>query len=206
MAQDLNRLIDGLERERRALVEEDARVRSLSLADREAIGNAWYPLDLLTVEHRSRHRVNVVLRGRDLHDGIQPGDPVLLAPVGRPDVGIRGRCEGHDQSTLELRLDHAPDGSGPWVVSRRLDFRILDLQVTALKRAESTWSPLKNLLLGFEPPYRPDPWEHPLFRRLNPAQQAAAAFALGAPELGLIHGPPGTGHPETLVALLEARR
>lgn len=198
--------MDALERERRALTEEDTQLRGLSLPDRAAIGHTWYPLDLLTVEHRSRSRVNVVLRGRSLHDGIQPGDPILLAPVGRPDTGIQGRCEGYDESTVELRLDRAPDPGGPWAVSKRLDLGLLDLQVAALRKAETTWSPLKNLLLGFEPPYRPDPWEHPLFRRLNPPQEAAAAFALGATELGLIHGPPGTGKTETLVAVLEALR
>jgi ATP-dependent RNA/DNA helicase IGHMBP2 len=204
--QDLTKLADALERERRALQEEDAKLRALPLPDRAALGYTLYPLDLMTVEHRSRGRVNVLLRGRDLHDGISPGDPVVLAPVGRPDVGITGRCEGHDEGTIELRLDEAPEGKGPWAVSRRLDLGILDLQVAALQRAENTWSPLKNLLLGFEKPYRPDPLDHPALRRLNPSQRIAAATALGATEIGLVHGPPGTGKTETLVAILEALR
>jgi len=206
VSQDLAQLADALERERRALVEEHARARALSLPDRAAIGFTWYPLDLVTVEHRSRGRVNVILRGRDLHDGLQPGDPVVLAPVGRPDTGIDGRCEGRDPGTVELRVSTAPEGRGPWAVSRRLDFGLIELQLAAMARAGQQWSPLRNLLLGYEPPYRPDPLSHPAFAHLNPSQHDAAAAALGATELGLVHGPPGTGKTEVLVAILVALR
>lgn len=206
MPQDLAQLADALERERRALTEEHARLKGLSLPDRAAAGFTWYPLDLVTVEHRSRGRVNVILRGRDLHDGIQPGEPIVLAPVGRPDTGIEGRCEGRDVGTVELRVSVAPEGAGPWAVSRRLDFTLMDLQLAAMARAGQQWSPLRNLLLGYEAPYRPDPLDHPAFAHLNPDQRAAAAAAFGATELGLVHGPPGTGKTEVLVALLVALR
>lgn len=199
-------LLSALERERRALVAEHDAMRALSLADRAAAGFSLYPLEISSTEHRSRGRVNVILRGRDLHDAIGPGDPIVLGPVGRPDAGYAGRCEGIDPSTIELRVDAAPEGRGPWAVSRRLDFKVMDLQADALRRAEKSYSPLKNLLLGYEPPYKPDPLDHRAFASLNPSQREAAALALGATELGLVHGPPGTGKTEVLVAILAALR
>ncbi|MFN7147255.1 MAG: AAA domain-containing protein, partial [Myxococcota bacterium] len=109
-----------------------------------------------------------------------------------------------DESTIELRVEGVPEGKGPWAVSRRLDFGVLELQKAALERAERLSSPLKNLLLGYEKPYRPDPYEHPAFAALEPAQREAAELALGATEIGLVHGPPGTGKTEVLVAILKA--
>lgn len=199
-------LADALERERRALSAEHQQLRALSLPARAAAGFTLYPLDLLATEHRSKGRVNVLLRGKDLHDGIQAGDPVLLAPIGSPDVGVAGRCEGIDTSTVELRVESAPEGKGPWALSRRLDTGILDLQKAALARAERQWSALKNLLLGYEKPYRPDPLDSPCFADLNEPQRQAAALALGATEIGLVHGPPGTGKTQVLVAMLRALR
>lgn len=196
----------ALERERAAVVAEDAAMRRLSLADRAAAGFSLHPLALETTELRSKGRVNVVLRGNVQHDAIQPGDPVLLAPVGRPDEGLPGRMEGTDEGTVELRVADVPEGPGPWAVSRRLDFAIHELQVQALERAERLNSPLLRLLKGIEAPYRPDPWPHPAFAALDPSQRAAAERVLGAVEVGLLHGPPGTGKTRTLVAILRALR
>lgn len=179
-------------------------MRARPLPERAAAGFTVYPLDLVSVEHRSRGRVNAVLRGNRLLEVFEPGDPVLLAPVGRPDEGWAARVEGMDASTVELRVEGVPDGKGPWALSRRLDTTLIELQKLALARADATWSPLKNLLLGFEAPYVPDPLDHPALKRLDTSQRIAAAAALGATELGLVHGPPGTGKTNTLVAMLEA--
>ncbi|MFZ5479327.1 MAG: AAA domain-containing protein [Myxococcota bacterium] len=200
----LDDLVAALERERRALRDEHARLRALSLPDRVAAGFTWAPLEIVDTEYRSKGRVNVLLRGRDLHDGIGPGDPVVLAPAGRPDDGILGRVEGVDGGTVELRIEGTPEGRGPWAVSRRLDFTVMDLQIDALRRAELKRTPLKDLLLGYEKPYRPDPLDHPSLAGLDPSQREAAALALGATEIGLVHGPPGTGKTEVLVAILAA--
>jgi ATP-dependent RNA/DNA helicase IGHMBP2 len=197
-------LADALENERRAVIAEHAQLKALPMAERVAAGFSLSPLDIVTTEHRSKGRVNVVLRGRDLHDAFSPGDPVVLAPVGRPDEGYAARVEGRDESTIELRVEGEPEGRGPWAISRRLDFYVLDLQKAALERAERLNSPLKSLLLGYEKPYRPDPYDHPAFAGLEPAQREAATLALGATEIGLVHGPPGTGKTEVLVAILMA--
>lgn len=200
----LHRLLAALEAEREALVREDAALRAMSVPQRVAAGAALSPLDIVTTEHRSRGRVNVLLRGRDLHDGFHPGDPVVLGPVGRPDGGVNGRFEGGDDQTVELRVDVAPEGKGPWAVVRRLDLSLLDDQAAALHRAMAKATPLRALLLGHEPPYKPDPLEHPALAGLDPSQRAAAERALGATEIGLLHGPPGTGKTQTLAAMLAA--
>ncbi len=206
MATDPHLLALGgaLERERRALVVEHEATQALPLSTRRALGFSVYPMVVDAVELRSRGRVNVVLRGADVGDAFTAGDLVTLAPVGRPNEGVAGRVEGVEESTIELRLAEAPEGSGPWCVSRRLDFAWLDGQVQALLQAADRRSPLTDLLLGYERPYRPDPREHNAFRTLDPAQRSAAELALGATEIGLVHGPPGTGKTRTLVAILEA--
>jgi len=200
----LDRLIAALEAEREALVREDAVLRGQPLASRVAAGAALGPLDIVTTEHRSRGRVNVLLRGKNLHDGLSPGEPVFLGPVGKPDAGVVGRFEGGDQGTVELRVDVAPEGRGPWAVVRRLDLSQLEAQKSALIRAATKSTPLRALLLGHEAPYRPDPLDHPALRELDPSQRAAAAAALGATEIGLLHGPPGTGKTQALAAMLVA--
>ncbi len=206
MATDPHLLALGaaLERERRAVLVEHESFQALPLATRRAVGFSSYPLVVDALELRSRGRVNVVLRGTDVGDAFHPGDPVTLAPVGRPNDGLVARIEGVDDATIELRLAEVPEGSGPWCVSRRLDFAWLDGQVQAIQTGAERRTPLTDLLLGYERPYRPDPREHGAFRKLDSAQRAAAELALGATEIGLVHGPPGTGKTQTLIAILEA--
>lgn len=196
----------ALDRERRAIIAEHESLRGLPMAARRALGFSLYPLTLDSTELRSRGRVNVVLRGADLGDGFGPGEPVILAALGRPDEGLAGRVEGVDEHTIELRVEDAPVGPGPWAVSRRLDFTVHEEQVAALVRAESQSGMLASLLLGHEAPYRPDPWVHPAFAALNASQREAAELTLGATEIGLLHGPPGTGKTEVLCAVLVALR
>ncbi len=202
----LHHLQAALDRERKAVEAEHAELRSLPLPARRALGFSLFPLTLDTIELRSRGRVNVVLRGDDLGDTFEPGAAVTLAPLGKPDVGTAARVEGADETAIELRVGEVPDGPGPWCVSRRLDVSYLDTMQAALTRGERLTCSMAGLLLGTEPPWRPDPLEHPAFHRLNAAQRNAAELVLGTTEIGLLHGPPGTGKTQTLVAVLKALR
>ncbi|KAG9046389.1 hypothetical protein FS837_004521, partial [Tulasnella sp. UAMH 9824] len=65
-------------------------------------------------------------------------------------------------------------------------------------------NPLIEVLVGKRPPSQPIPLEDLQFMdpSLNPSQQEAVRFALEAPEIALIHGPPGTGKTHTLVEII----
>ena len=55
-------LAPALENERRAVTAEYAQLRALPMADRVAAGFSVAPVEVVDVEHRSRDRVNVLVR------------------------------------------------------------------------------------------------------------------------------------------------
>lgn len=194
----------ALDRERRARDASLARLVTRDPAAQLAAGVAIQPLELVSTELRSKERVNVLLRGFTGGDGLTAGDAVLLSPVRRPGAAIPGRCLGVDAGHVELRVDGVPDGVGPWRVQRRSDGTMFDLELASLRRVVK--GSLAHLLLGLERPYAPDPYDDPAFEGLSPVQRQAAARAYGATEIGLVHGPPGSGKTRILVSILRALR
>lgn len=202
-----------------ALVEELAtetdahrRLLRLPLSDRIASGVTWPPLQMHTIDNPGWARwVQVGLRTTariDLHDGISPGDLVIVAPVATPDRGVEGRCVFAERDFSEIRLHDlaAVPGwleGGHVVVTRCIDPTTSRRYRAALMRADRHDSPLRDALLSssFPAPEQPDPIRLP---GLNPAQQHAGAAALAAPALSMIHGPPGTGKTTLMVGLLKA--
>jgi DNA polymerase alpha-associated DNA helicase A len=63
---------------------------------------------------------------------------------------------------------------------------------------------LTRVLLGISPPSEPTPIRSIQFfdPSLNDSQKEAIEFALSAPEIACIHGPPGTGKTHTLIEII----
>lgn len=195
-----------------ALIREESAQRAahqallrLDLADRVAYGVTWSPLQVHDVVPAGRWlRVTLAApRGTELHDGIGSGDPVVVGTVGAPDQGPHGICVGVAGRYAEVRLEDEVDGTV--TVTRRFDATTFARYRDALERAAVHRSRLRDVLLGLRAPGPllrvADP---PAFEGLNDAQRESGRTALGAEELALVHGPPGTGKTRLIAALLEA--
>ena len=205
----LDDLADALRSEASFQRAEEARLLALPLDDRIRAGLTWSPLQLEDEQWVGRGRVEVLLRtprGTSLHDGIDSGDLVRIGSIGAPDDGPVGRCMARDERTAEIRLDGPLELSPPFAVTRVFDPSTFARYHQALERAQEHSSPLRNVLLGNRDVGEPDAHglHDPGFDVLNPSQHRAARIAMATAEIALIHGPPGTGKTEVIVALLRA--
>lgn len=202
MHEHLQRLHQALSLEERWQRAEHAALLDLDL-DGQLIAGLRWPLCEVEEAVPGRGGGTVTLRApAALHDGISPGDRVVLergserAEGWCEDVGQRRawvRVAGHE---LPAWLEEGP----VWVV-RGFDATTFVRFRQALERADESDSRLARVLLGEEPPIarQPDPVDWP---ELNPSQQQAAAQALVADPLALVHGPPGTGKTWLVASLL----
>lgn len=149
-----------------------------------------------------------------------PGQPVGLGPAGV--LAAPGRT-GAVQGTLERvsatgvsvltdarDVDDLPNEKlALWPLPGTVTLQRMDRAVASLDALGGAQRSLAQTLLGVGPVAAPvggnraaaDP--APL-AGLNDAQAQAVATALNAPQVALIHGPPGTGKTHTLAALVEA--
>ncbi|MEZ4440053.1 MAG: AAA domain-containing protein [Polyangiaceae bacterium] len=204
MHHHLQALHRALVEEQRAEADEHARLAALAEAEQVAAGFAW-PLLQLVSSDRLGKRHRLVLRapkGAVLHDGIGAGDPVWIE--GRP-----GTCDGVDGDHAEILVDRRLEEVRAYLVTRRHDPATFIRYRQALERAAEVASPLRARLLGEEVAADArhgdrgggDPtWA----LGLDAAQGRAARHALDAPELAVVHGPPGTGKTRMLAAVLAA--
>ncbi|MEL7171321.1 MAG: AAA domain-containing protein, partial [Bacteroidota bacterium] len=122
--------------------------------------------------------------GEMLHSGIGPGDLVLVD-------GAPGHCEGVERAVAEVVVQRGPPEGRPVEVTRRHDPSTFIRFRQGLEAADQHTSPLREALLG--PPVAWSPEALPEIDGLDDAQRHAAAHALQAPTLAVVHGPPGTG-------------
>lgn len=189
-----------------------------ALAERRANGLAWYPVairgsemsrgDYLTVEfERTTHQ--------DLSHQFRTGAPVVFFTNHDPQ---KDRVEGTvsfqhgNRLKVTLRTDELPEWSrdGKLGVELLFDDNSYDEMQAALKAAAALQPkehPLLNVLLGkssptFDEQQKNNPASLPT--SLNASQQAAVGQILGARELAIVHGPPGTGKTTTLVQAIKA--
>ncbi len=199
-------LHDALRSEERHAAAEHRRLLALPFADRVGAGVSW-PL-VRFLGHTGRWGVEVRVReGGDLHDGIGPGDLVWLGPKdGSPERGLEARVVDVEGALAELDVQGRPDWEGMPPLAGTYEVRLLFDPTTfvrfrqALERADEAPSPLREFLLDPGPVELPAPIDLP---GADDAQRLAAAVALRADPVGVVHGPPGTGKTWLLARVLE---
>jgi superfamily I DNA and/or RNA helicase len=130
------------------------------------------------------------------------GSPVVLSPhkSGAEPVYRGVVCERGEQAIC-VALDRLPEDLAEhetWRVDLTFDEVAVTRQRAALEQARLARGDrsaiLRDVLLGQrQPEFGLDPAVRPLDGSLNPVQREAVQFALSARDVGLIHGPPGTG-------------
>jgi len=201
--------------------EEDLRAftqqgNSTSITDKRAAGTAWYPVairgteiargDYLVIElERPSHRAI----SHQLRSGAHA---VLFSNNDR----WQGRLEGVigyssiDRLKIMLKTDELPEWSnhGKLGVQLLFDSNSYNEMQGALRKAsqESRTNRLIQILTGAAMP-REDALGETSYiplTSLNSEQNLAVAKILAAPELAIVHGPPGTGKTATLVEAILA--
>ena len=142
---------------------------------------------------------------------LEPGAPVLLAAEGgTSEGGWRGVVCDRDKAAISVALSEPPDLDGS-SATYRLDLSADEAsrqrQIAALDQARAAEgnrsTELRGVLLGEKSPsFGPVTEFVPKDAELDGSQCEAVAFALGAQDVAVLHGPPGTGKTRTVVELI----
>lgn len=150
-------------------------------------------------------------KGDDRPTQIQTGSSVSLFRTSETETErYKGRVLFADDQQVKVLLfkDDLPDGvrEGRWGIDLMFDDRTFDEMAKALSELINTEDKalinLRDVLLGYRTPEikQVNPIELPT---LNEDQNKALNLCLAANELGVVHGPPGTGKTTTLVAIIK---
>lgn len=149
----------------------------------------------------------LVKRNRDL--GLPPnrfrvGTPVTLLGNGAETETARGVVTAKNRRSLKVSVPFVPEGARfrldvqPDEVTRQRQTEVL----SNLQTARGSFARLRDVLLGQrEPVLRQIDYESP---HLNASQNRAVGQCLGAQDIAIIHGPPGTGKTTTVIELIKA--
>ncbi|MGA2030641.1 MAG: AAA domain-containing protein [Thermoguttaceae bacterium] len=215
------RLAELLDLESRAEARAAAeRGRRLSPDQAEQSGNSL--LDLVVADEEAglggRYLVELVKRKRTglPWTRLDLGSPVVLSPQHHAQQSHRGVICQRSERSVRVALNDLPNDLGDhdaWRLDLSFDEVAIARQRIALERAAAAhgdrFAVLRDVLIGRrQPEFGLDPQIRPLDRSLNAVQREAVQFALGARDVGLIHGPPGTGKTTAVVELIRqaARR
>jgi superfamily I DNA and/or RNA helicase len=139
------------------------------------------------------------------------GSPITLAPEDSPHAAYRGVVSERTERTVEVAINEPlgdiVDQTETWRIDRSSDEVARQRQRIALNRARTArgdrLAELRQVLLGERvPEFIDSPASKPFDSSLNESQWDAVRFALGAQDMALIHGPPGTGKTTAVVELI----
>ena len=139
------------------------------------------------------------------------GSPVVLSPhKDRAELSYRGVVCERSEASISVALDGLPDELGEhdtWRIDIAFDEVATQRQRAALEQARvlrgDRAAILRDVLLGQrQPEFGVDRAVGALDRSLNEVQLDAVQFALSARDVGLIHGPPGTGKTTAVVEVI----
>ncbi|WP_445664581.1 IGHMBP2 family helicase [Fodinibius sp. AD559] len=207
------RLVE-LEREKEMREHEES-IRTLSGEQREAEGKAILHL-------RGRDEGNALegklvkfmrqYKGESLPETeIAVGDLVMIS---RRDPLLSDNPTGTVVQKTNYSVTVAFDQPRSFIFGKglRMDLYVNDITYQrmkdALTRAEEATgrlAELRNIIVGLDSPEEPekaevDEWFN---KELNESQKEAVAYSLGAEDVHLIHGPPGTGKTTTAIEVIE---
>lgn len=189
---------------------------STSTAQRRAAGLTWYPIAIRDSEMTRGDYLTIELErttNQEIHHQFRFGAAATLfsnhdASNDRVDGTITHISA--NSMRLTLKTDELPEWSrnGKLGVDLLFDDNSYDEMQSACKLAiqlaEKTGeNELIRILTGEKPPvFDQPPPSTP--SSLNPSQQSAVDKILGARQLAIVHGPPGTGKTTTLVQAIKA--
>ncbi len=184
-------------------------IKSFTAKEREIFGRAI--LDLKGKKLPLKFNLHFVRFGRDriIQTEISSGDIVLVSRGDPLKSDLTGTVSEVKKQFITVAFENPPP---KWVYSYpvRVDlyvndvtFKRMEENLEFLRHAKGRKRYLRNVAIGL---VKPRPFSKESFEivneNLNFSQREAVSSALGAEDLFLIHGPPGTGKTSTLIEVI----
>jgi ATP-dependent RNA/DNA helicase IGHMBP2 len=188
-----------------------ARLKSLSIPEKKAMGVCWYPLvvtgtgfTMSESPYVEVERPGGVMEPHQFSAG--KGVTFFRNTGGKNEEAVTGiiRTAGINNLKIILQTDDFPD----WMDEGKLGVELLFDDVTykemdrvlkeVIKAQNNRLADLREILYNQKKPKFRDLLALPEVEDLNESQQRAAALVLSAEDVAVVHGPPGTGKTTTL--------